>query len=223
MRKIIITLLFSILFLSGCSIIKVSNDSISDIFDTILYVDNNLSNTYMNGYKFYLPQGVKVIDKNDYNIKLKDNGIYYYLYIDTIAYYYKTNNSYTINDNHFYSERIEHNGHIGYVDVEEIGDKYFIVLMYNYAKIESYVDKSEFDKTFTNMCYILSTIKFNDDVISEYVGVNSTIVQEEEFDIFSSKHENDNFLTYEKEYGTYKEDNLNDLDKEVINDFETIE
>ena len=53
--------------------------------------------------------------------------------------------------------------------------------------------------------------------------MNSTVVQEEEFDIFSSKHENDNFITYEKEYGTYREDSLNDLDKEVINDFETIE
>jgi len=223
MRKVIIALLFSVLFVSGCSIIKVSNDSITDIFDTVLYVDNNLSNTYMNGYKFYLPHGVKVIDKNDYNIKIKDDGVFYYLYIDTIAYYYKTNNTYTVNNNHFYSEKIEKNGINGYVDIEEIGDKYFIVLMYNYAKIESYIDKSEFDKTFTNMCYILSTIKFNDEIINEYVGVNSTVVQEEEFDIFSSKHENDNFLTYEKEYGTYKEDNLNDLDKEVINDFETIE
>lgn len=211
------------LFISGCSVIKVSNNSIGDIFDTILYVDNNLSNTYMNGYKFYLPQGVKVIDKNDYNIKVKDDSTYYYLYIDTIAYYYKTDNTYTTNESHFYSEKIEHNDVNGYVDIEEIGDKYFIVLMYNYAKIEAYVDKGDFDKTFTNMCYILSTIKFNDEVISEYVGVNSTIVQEEEFDIFSSKHENDNFLTYEKEYGTYKDDDLNDLDKEVINDFETIE
>lgn len=223
MKRLMITLLFSILFISGCSIIKVSNDSINDIFDTILYVDNNLSNTFMNGYKFYLPQGVKVIDKKDYNIKLKDNSAYYYLYIDTIAYYYKTDNTYKVNESHFYSEKIGHNGVNGYVDIEEIGDKYFIVLMYNYAKIESYVDKDEFDKAFTNMCYVLSTIKFNDEVIKEYVGENSTIVQEEEFDIFSSKHENDNFITYEKEYGTYKEDNLNDLDKEVINDFETIE
>jgi len=223
MRKVIIALLFSVLFVSGCSIIKVSNDSITDIFDTVLYVDNNLSNTYMNGYKFYLPHGVKVIDKNDYNIKIKDDGVFYYLYIDTIAYYYKTNNTYTVNNNHFYSEKIEKNGINGYVDIEEIGDKYFIVLMYNYAKIESYIDKREFDKTFTNMCYILSTIKFNDEIINEHVGVNSTVVQEEEFDIFSSKHENDNFLTYEKEYGTYKNDDLNDLDKEVVNDFETIE
>lgn len=223
MKKVIITLLFSMLLVSGCSIIKVSNDSITDIFDTVLYVENDLSNTYMNGYKFYLPQGVNVVDKSDYNIKVKDNNAVYYLYIDTIAYYYKTDNLYTVNNDCFYSEKIKHNDISGYVDVKEIGDKYFIVLMYNYAKIEAYVDKDDFENTFTNMCYILSTIKFNDEIIKEYVGVNSTVVQEEEFDIFSSKHEKDNFITYEKEYGTYKDNNLNDLDKEVINDFETIE
>ena len=158
----IVTLLFSMLLVSGCSIIKVSNDSVSDIFETVLFVKNNLSNTFMDGYKFYLPQGVKVVDKNDYNIKIKDNSAYYYLYIDTIAYHYKTNNTYMVNDNHFYSSKIEHDGINGYVDIKEVNDKYFIVLMYNYAKIESYVDKSDFDKTLTNMCYILSTIKFND-------------------------------------------------------------
>ena len=225
MKKIIITLLFSVLFLSGCTILKVSNDSISDIFETVLYVENNLSNTFMNGYKFYLPQGVKIVDKNDYNIKVKDDSIYYYLYIDTIAYHYKTDNTYTVNDSHFYSAKIDHNNINGYVDIKEVNDKYFIVLMYNYAKIESYVNKSDFDKTLTNMCYILSTIKFNDNVINEYVGENSTIFQEEEFNIFDSKHESDNFLTYEKEYGTYKENSndINDFDNDILDDIETIE
>ena len=224
MKKLLITLLFSVLFVSGCTILKVSNKSISDIFDTVLYVENDLTNTYMEGYKFYLPKGVKVVDKNDYNIKIKDDSTYYYLYVDTIAYHYKTNNTYTINDSHFYSEKIEHNGINGYVDIKEVNDKYFIVLMYNYVKIESYVNKSDFDKTFTNMCYILSTVKFNDKVIDEYVGESSNIFQEEEFDIFSSKHENDNFLTYEKEYGTYKESESNKYeDNDVLDDIETIE
>lgn len=223
MKKMIITLLFSVLLVSGCSIIKVSNDSITDIFETVLYVENNLSNTFMDGYKFYLPQGVKVIDKNDYNIKIKDDSVYYYLYIDTIAYHYKTNNTYIVNDSHFYSSKIEYNGINGYIDINEVNDKYFIVVMYNYAKIESYVDKSNFDKALTSMCHILSTIKFNDKVIDEYVGEKSTVFQEEKFDIFSSKHENDNFLTYEKEYGTYKENSLNNFDNEVLDDIETIE
>lgn len=225
MKKLIITLLFSVLFVSGCSIIKVSNDSVSDIFRTILYVDNNLSNTFMEGYKFYLPQGVKIVDKSDYNFKIKDNKAYYYLYIDTIAYHYKTKKDYNINDSHFYSQIIEHNGINGYVDIKEVNNKYFIVLMYNYAKIEAYIEKNDFNETFTNMCYILSTIKFNDEIINDKIGENSTIFQEEEFNIFDSKHENDNFLTYEKEYGTYKgnSNDFNDFDNDVLDDIETIE
>ena len=224
MKKILITLLFSILFVSGCSITKVSNNSINDIFETVLFVENNLSNTYMNGYKFYLPHGVKVIDKSEFNLKVKDNDVYYYLYIDTIAYHYKTNNTYTVNDSHFYSDKFEHNGVNGYVDVKEINDKYFVVLMYNYVKVEAYVDKDNFGRAITNMCYILSTIKFNDNVIDEYVGEKSNVFQEEEFDIFSSKNENDNFLTYEKEYGTYKENDSGIYeDNEVLDDIETIE
>ena len=222
MKKILITLLFSVLFISGCSIIKVSNDSVNDIFETVLFVDNKLSNTYMNGYKFYLPQGVKIVDKADYNIKIKDSDVYYYLYIDTIAYHYKTNNTYEINNNHFYSKKINNKNIEGYVDIEEVNNKYFIVLMYNYAKIEAYVNKNDFDKVFTNMCYILSTIKFNDEVINGYIGEKGSVSKEEDFDIFSSKKENDNFLTYEKEYGTYKDKIPNNYGED-INDIETIE
>lgn len=222
MKKILITLLFSMLFISGCSIIKVSNDSVNDIFETVLFVDNKLSNTYMNGYKFYLPQGVKIVDKADYNIKIKDSDVYYYLYIDTIAYHYKTNSTYEINNNHFYSKKINNKNIEGYVDIEEVNNKYFIVLMYNYAKIEAYVNKNDFDKVFTNMCYILSTIEFNDEVINGYIGEKGSVSKEEDFDIFSSKKENDNFLTYEKEYGTYKDKIPNNYGED-INDIETIE
>ena len=222
MKKILITLLFSVLFISGCSIIKVSNDSVNDIFETVLFVDNKLSNTYMNGYKFYLPQGVKIVDKADYNIKIKDSDVYYYLYIDTIAYHYKTNSTYEINNNHFYSKKINNKNIEGYVDIEEVNNKYFIVLMYNYAKIEAYVNKNDFDKVFTNMCYILSTIEFNDEVINGYIGEKGSVSKEEDFDIFSSKKENDNFLTYEKEYGTYKDKIPNNYGED-INDIETIE
>lgn len=222
MKKILITLLFSVLFISGCSVIKVSNDSVNDIFETVLFVDNKLSNTYMNGYKFYLPQGVKIVDKADYNIKIKDSDVYYYLYIDTIAYHYKTNSTYEINNNHFYSKKINNKNIEGYVDIEEVNNKYFIVLMYNYAKIEAYVNKNDFDKVFTNMCYILSTIEFNDEVINGYIGEKGSVSKEEDFDIFSSKKENDNFLTYEKEYGTYKDKIPNNYGED-INDIETIE
>ena len=49
--------------ISGCTVKKVSDESVSDIFDTIRYVDNNLSNTYMDGYSLYIPKVVKIMIK----------------------------------------------------------------------------------------------------------------------------------------------------------------
>jgi hypothetical protein len=218
MRKYLIILIVSLTFITGCAIKKVETDSIKNIFDTILYREKKLSNTYMDGYKFYLPKGVTIVDKKEYNLKLKDNKAYYYLYVDTIAYYYKTNNTFTTNTNNLYSEKLRNGDFEGYIDIEEVEDRYFIVLMYNYAKIEAYVPKEDLNSALTNMSYVLSTIKFNDKVIDDYIGSKGTVSQEEDFNIFDSKKESDSFLTYEKEYGTYKEpividDNVVDIEE----------
>ena len=223
MKKLLITLLISLVFISGCAITKVSDKSISDIFETILYVDNNLSNTQMEGYSLYLPKGVKIIDKADYNLTIKDNKNYYYLYVDTIAYYYKTENSFVEKGSHFFSKKFEHDGKKGFVDIIDNGDYYFISIMYNYTKIESYVKKEDFSSSLMNMSSVLSSIKYNDKVIEGYVGSEKTSTQEERFNIFDSNIENDNFLKYESEYGTYKDNSDIGKDNDVIDVDETIE
>jgi len=220
MRKYLIILIVSLIFFTGCSIKKVETGSLKDIFETVLFSKKKLSNTYMDGYKFYLPRGVTIENKNDYNLKIKDQNAYYYLYVDTIAYYYKTENTFTENSKNFYSDTFNNDGISGYVDIELVNDRYFIVIMYNYAKIETYVEKEYLDEAITNASYILSTISFNDKVIEEYVGSKGTVTKEETFDIFDSKKESDSFLTYEKEYGTYKEPIVID-NKDVIDIEET--
>ena len=206
LKKILITLLLFVLITTGCSIREISNKSVSDVFETILYVDNKLSNTYMEGYSLYIPRGIKLLDKSEYNLILKDKNTKYYLYIDTIAYYYKTTNKFEENGSHFYSKKFSFNNKSGYIDVYEKNDDYFVVLMYNYAKIETYVKKDKFNDSLLNMCALLSSIKYNDKIISGYIGNKGVIYQEEKFNIFSSDSENDNFLKYEAEYGTYNEE-----------------
>lgn len=223
MKKVFFTLLISLLFLSGCTITKVSDKSVSDILETILYVDNSLSNTYLDGYSLYLPQGVKIVDKSDYNLTIKEHDNNYYLYIDTIAYYYKVDNSFVEKNNHFFSKKITYNGKIGYIDIVENNDNYFVVIMYNYSKIEAYVSKENFNNSIMSMCSILSSVKYNDNVIAGHISNNKTVLQEERFNIFDSNIENDNFLKYESEYGTYKENKDNKLDNDVIDVDETIE
>lgn len=206
MRKFALILIISLIFITGCNMTKISDASVNDIIETVLYKENKLSNVSQDGYKFYLPKGLKLNNKSDYNVSFSDNNTKYYLYVDTIAYYYKADNTYEINDNHFYSKKLN-NGVPGYIDIDDQGDKYFIVIMYNYAKIEAYVNKEDFNDSLVNMCYVLSTLKFNDGIIKDYIGESNNVYQEEEFDIFSSKQEEDSFLTtYDNEYGTYKGD-----------------
>ena len=219
MRKIFITLLIVSILLTGC--VKVSDKSVTDLFETILYNESNLSNTYMDGYSFYLPQGLKITNKNDYNLVIESKKDKYYLYIDTIAYYYKVNNLYQENNSHFYSKKFAHNNKNGYIDIQQNNDNYFVVVMYNYAKIEAFIDGNNFNKSLIEIFQILSTIKFNDAVISNYVGNKGEVYQEEKFNIFGTEVENDNFLKYEAEYGTYKEKiNKNDdvIDVEEVID-----
>lgn len=220
MKKFLFLLLVITFFATGCSV--VNYDSVNTIIDTILYKDTKLSNTNFEGYSFYLPQGTKIVDKNDYNFKIKDNDNYYYLYIDTIAYHYQTKNEYDINLDHFYTKELSYDNMFGYIDINEINDKYFIVIMYNYAKIECYVSKDNFKDVIANMCSLLASIKYNDKVIDAYIDSDKSISQEEEFDIFSSKNENDNFLKYEQEYDNYEENDkntgINDEDHIELND-----
>lgn len=223
MKKLLVIFLISLCFITGCRVVKVSNQSTTDIFNTILYVDNNLSNTYMEGYSLYLPKGIKIIDKSDYNLKIKDNNYYYYVYVDTVAYYYKVDNSFVENNSHLISKKIDNNGKIGYIDVTINDDYYYIVIMYNYTKIETYVKKEDFNSSVVSMCSILSSIKYNDRVIEGYVGNNKATTQEERFNIFDSNIENDNFLKYESEYGTYKEEIDVNIDNDIIDVDETIE
>lgn len=177
----------------------------------------------MDGYTLYLPQGLKIVDKEDYNLKIKDNKTYYYLYIDTVAYYYKTENKYEEHPDHFYSKKFNYGDKSGYIDVVENNNYYFVVLMYNYAKIETYILKNDFEATFMNMCSLLSTIKYNNQVIKNYVGSEKKVYQEEKFNIFDAEDVDDNFLKYEDEYGTYKESIVINKDNDIIEIDEVVE
>lgn len=220
-KKFVLILVF-LFILTGCNIYVINYDSVNSIIETVLYKEKEITNSSFEGYSFYLPQGNKIIDKNDYNIKIKDNRYYYYLYVDTIAYHYKVTNNVELDSNHFYTMKLDNTKTVGYIDITEYNDKYFIVLMYNYAKMECFVNKEDLNDTLVNICSILSSVKFNDKIISAYVDSNKEISQEESFDIFSSKRENDNFLKYEQEYGTYYDkSNSNKKNDEDIIDLQT--
>ena len=197
MKKVL--LLCLLLLLTGCSVVRIDTSSVDNIVNVVLSKDNQLYNHIGKGYKYYIPRGVSYIDTNDYNDVLYSNGIYYYLYIDVISYYYDKVQQYEVNENAYYSKSISINDKDGYLEInKQDDDRYFIEFMYNYSKIEVIAEYDQINDIVLNATYILSTIKFNDNVIKAMLDDNF-LVSEEKYDIFTSKKETNDFLKLEEE------------------------
>lgn len=196
MKKLITV--FLLLIVSGCSIVRINTNNIDNIMNVVLSKENTLYNQIGKGYKYYIPRGVSYIDRNDYNDILYSNGNYYYLYIDAISYYYGVTKEYEINNDAYYSKAIEINDKFGYLEINEKDNQYFVEFMYNYAKIETIVDEKDINEVVLNSSYILSTIKFNDNVIKLMLD-DEFLEIDEKYDIFTSKQETDDFLKLDTE------------------------
>ena len=217
MKKKVALLFILLLTATGCNIARIDNNNIDDNIDLLLSQKNKNYNVNFEGYKYYVPTGLKFVNKEEYNAILEDkNKVRYYLYVDAISYYHKIDINHTTNRSLYYDENINYNKKDGYLRIEEVDGSYHVEFVYNYAKVEAYVDEKHLNDVVVNMCYILSTIKYNDSVISQYVGSARQIFQEEKFNIFDSKAENDNFLKYEEEYGTYKQTIDINKDNDII-------
>ena len=68
--------------------------------------------------------------------------------------------------------------------------------MYNYAKIEAMVYEEDINDVILNSTYILSTIKFNKNVIKLMLNYEYFVNKEEKYDIFTSKIQNTDNLEY---------------------------
>ena len=215
MKKILYLILF-LLLLTGCSITKVQEESFDYMLNTVMYQDKDLSNTVFEGYKFYLPRGTMVNEKKEYNLEIKDKKNTYYLYVDTIGYYYKTAIDHQIDKQIFYSKNLNYKEKYGYIDISKIDNKYFLEIMYNYAKIEAYVEDENLNDAFLNICYILSTISYNDSAIKYRLSNRALETTTEEFDIFKSKKDDDNFLKYVEQFDKYENNSNNKKDQDII-------
>jgi len=196
MKKIILTILL-VLVLTGCSIVRIDTSSIDNILNVILTKDNTLFNQVGQGYKYYLPGGVTYIDSDDLNDVLYCNGSYYYLYIDAISYHYNADTKYKIDNSAYYSKIFSKNDgfkHTGYIEINEQGDLYHVEFVYNYAKIETLVNKENLNNAVLNASYILSTIKYNKDIVELMLEDDYFTNKTGKYDDFNSKEESEKFV-----------------------------
>ena len=89
MKRNIILICIAVILLTGCTIVRIDTTSIDNIVNVITSKEGSLYNHVGRGYKYYVPRGVTYIDSSGSNDKLYSNGVYYYLYLDEVSYYYK--------------------------------------------------------------------------------------------------------------------------------------
>lgn len=216
MKKIIVLLSIVVLFLSGCSAYRLDSTDLGNNIKVLLSEKVDIYNIYFDGYKYYVPKGIKLVNKDEYNTTFRDKSDNkYYLYVDAISYYHKTENTYMVDEKIHYSNKLEYNGKTGYINIEKIDKKYFVQFMFNYAKMEAYVPEEDLTTVVNNMCFVLRTVKFNDDVLESLIGDNVLSYQEENFTLFDTESSNEDFLEVVQDGGSTSEKSDFKSDEEI--------
>ena len=103
MKRIVILLSVLLVFITGCSVTRLDNKTMDQSIDIILSEKQKNYNVNFDGYKYYVPNGLEFLNKDEYNALLKDkNNNKYYLYVDAISYYHKIDIDITKDSDSYY-------------------------------------------------------------------------------------------------------------------------
>lgn len=205
MKKSLLILLIAVI-LSGCTVTRIDNYDYDKLINKILSFDIKMLNKIGNGYKYYAPKGVVRTDANTYNDVLKRGDITYYLYVDIVSYYYKNETSHEPLKDAYYYLSFGDKKKQGYVEVTNNKGKLYVKMAYNYAKIETYIDKKDLKQALTDISYILSSVEFNDSLLKKMYESGDLSSKEEVYKLFDNKGREGDFLEYIKEYDKYDGD-----------------
>ena len=192
------------LSLSGCT--SVSQESLDHILATGMTSNINITNVYRTGYKYYLPKGMKNITSHDYNEVIHSDRYAYYLYVDVVSYFNKVREEYQENKDMYYSKALYKGNYFGYLQIKSLeDDKYFVEIMYNYAKIEVIVTEEDIKESLAYAIAILESITYNDTVLGSLMGDNVLNSNELEFNIFETAKSESNYLELVEQYDQYND------------------
>lgn len=192
MKKILL-LLVSVLLITGCT--NINDLSYDEIIVKGISKASTKANIKRKGYSYALANGIKITNQEEFNDVIESERNVFYLYVDLVSYFNKVSFKYEQNDDTFYSKGYENNGKKGYLEINEIkNDKYLIEIMYNYAKIEVIVDETDIKLALFDAISILSSITYNDNIISNLMKQDVLNFSEEEFNIFETASPENNVL-----------------------------
>ncbi len=206
MKKKIGCVLLLLFMCSGCTVIQSS--SYEEILQEAVNKNTVTTNVSRVGYKYYLPKGMRLLEHEESNELLAHNEDVYYLYVDYISYYNKIKEDYEEKEDVVYSQKIAHGDNFGYLEIKNtLNDKYFIEIMYNYAKIEVIVEKEDAKESIAYAMSILSSIKYQDTVLASLMDEDVLTSNETLHNIFETAQTESGYLEIVEEYGQYEEDN----------------
>lgn len=207
MKRKYIFLILLMIIITGCT--TLNQQGIDELLPTMLNRKNNLYNVVFDGYKYYVPHGMKLENKEEYNATLLDeNNQTYYFYVDAISFYNKEKLTYHTSQDAYYSKELFYQNKEGYLEINQIGksDTYFIEYMYNYGKIETYTTKDKINESVIEASTILSSLRFNRTVLETIIGNKVLNYKEETYNVMKPKGNvsTESYLDYEEKYGTYE-------------------
>ena len=212
--KKVLCLLATVLLLCGCS--KINDKNYDELINSVVASNYKMENTYRTGYKYYTPTNMDILNTLDYNETLADDNYKYYLYVDVISYYNQDIEKFKEDDKAVYSKSINYEDKYGYIEINKWKNgKYLLEIMYNYAKIEVIVDEENIKSAITNSMVVLSSVKYNNNLLESIVGENVLTAKEIEFNIFETKKNESNFLKVSEE--DVYEDNDVPNDPDLVN------
>ena len=206
-RKIILILLLSFI-LFGCKAIQ--DMSIDEVIDNSVQSSVKVYNKYRKGYKYFVPKGLDTVGSNEYNEIIAYKNYKLYLYVDVVSYYNKIIDMYEPNSTSYISKQINFEDKYGYLEINQLKTgKYFIEIMYNYAKIEVIVNEKDINIVVSNCLNILNSIKFDTNVLKILLDEETSKFKEYDFDIFKTA------TVKESEYLQAVEEEIYDEDTDI--------
>lgn len=210
-KKVLLLFLFVCGFLVGCT--PVQKMTLEEIIKIGTERTVEVYNKYRKGYKYNLPKGLEVVDNSEYNEKIMSNDYVYYLYVDAVSYYNKIIEKYEVSKKAYVSKQINYQDKYGYLEINELKNgKYFIEIMYNYAKIEVIVNKRDINVVVSNSLSVLASVKFNDDVLKNLLDEETSQFKEFQFDIFETNTETESEYLQAVEEEEIQEEEVHDTD-----------
>ncbi len=205
MKKKILLVLF-LMLLTGCVRTDINNGDYKELVSQVINNKTNGTNEVANGYRFYVPKGVRLIENDSNNQIFMGMGTKIYMYVDITSYYYKNSLNYKEIEDSYYSSKVSSGDKTGFIKITKTDDdKFYVEIVYNYAKVEVYTDQYNLNDIITLSSILLNNISYNDNIIENLLDDNHNSGSDITYNIDKPEDASSDFTQYLNEYITEEE------------------